>query len=201
MEDLPEFYRENNVEVIASLPYYIENDVDSVRGNGTFRKSIVALQRLNQLGYGTNSGGTEINLVYNPKGAFLPSQQSALEAEYKKELFSRFGITFNKLYTFANMPIGRFRNFLSRTGNFERYMEKLKSSFNPSTLDGIMCRHILNVGCDGRLYDCDFNQMIGLGLCGNYPVYIKDFDYKLLSQRKIALDDHCFGCTAGQGST
>lgn len=201
MEDLPEFYSENSVEVIASLPHYFEDNVDRVRGNGTFRKSINALQRLNALGYGQDSGEAVISLVYNPVGAFLPPSQAVLEEEYKKELLKRSGISFNHLYTFANMPIGRFKNYLVRTENLEKYMEKLKSSFNPATLKGIMCRQIINVGWDGRLYDCDFNQMIGLNVIDGYPQHIKDFDFSMLSEREIAVGEHCYGCTAGQGST
>ncbi len=201
MRDLPEFYRENNIEVIASLPYYIENNVDRVRGNGTFQKSIKALQRLNSLGYGGDSNRVKVNLVFNPQGAFLPPSQASLEEEYKKELFKRFGISFNHLYTFTNMPVGRFRDFLIRTGSLDKYIERLKSSFNPETIQGLMCRRILNIGWDGRLYDCDFNQMIGLGLLDGYPEHIREFDYKLLSERAIAVDDHCLGCTAGHGST
>lgn len=201
MEDLPAFYRENNVEVIASLPYYLRDNVDRIRGDGTFQKSINALKKLNSLGYGRDSGEPLISLVYNPQGAFLPAAQSVLEEEYKKQLRNEFNISFNNLYTFTNMPLGRFRDFLVRTGNIEKYLQKLMSSFNPATVDDIMCRHILNVGWDGRLYDCDFNQMSGLGLMPGYPQHIKDFDYRSLSRREIAVDDHCYGCTAGQGST
>lgn len=201
MGDLPTFYRERNVEVIASLPYYIQDTVDRVRGNGTFRKSIEALKTLNSLGYGNGSDEAVVNLVYNPQGAFLPAMQSLLEEEFKKSLYRDFGISFNRLYTFTNMPVGRFRDFLVRTGNFEKYMEKLSYSFNPETLDSIMCRHVLNIGWDGRLYDCDFNQMMGLELLDGYPQHVREFAYAPLSQRKIAVDDHCYGCTAGQGST
>jgi radical SAM/Cys-rich protein len=198
---LPEFYRDNNVEVIASLPYYIEDSVDRVRGNGAFQKSIDALQKLNNLGYGHNSDHAVLNLVYNPQGAFLPPSQAELEEEYKKELFKNYGISFNHLYTFANMPIGRFGDFLVRTRNLDKYMENLERSFNPETLESVMCRHIINVGWDGRLYDCDFNQMIGLGVIDGNPQHIKDFDFHLLSERHISVDEHCYGCTAGQGST
>lgn len=201
MDDLPEFYRDNSVEVIASLPYYLRENVDRVRGDGTFQKSIDALKRLNSVGFGDGSGEAVINLVYNPQGAFLPAPQSVLEEEYKKELRHKFNISFNNLYTFTNMPIGRFRNFLMRTKNIEKYLQKLMSSFNPGIVDKIMCRHILNVGWDGSLYDCDFNQMAGLSLLPGYPGQIKDFDYNILSGREIAVDDHCYGCTAGQGST
>lgn len=199
MEDIPEFYQKNRVELVASLPYYIEDNVDRVRGNGTFKKCIAALRKLNSLGYG-EQGGLALNLVYNPQGAFLAPDQKILEAEYKKELQARFGISFNRLYTFTNMPIGRFRHFLARTGNLEKYLDKLVCSFNPATLDGIMCRGLISVGWDGRLYDCDFNQALSL------PVNVagadlRGFDLAALSQRTINVGDHCFGCTAGQGST
>jgi radical SAM/Cys-rich protein len=201
MEDLFDFYSLNNAEIIASLPYHSETVVDKVRGNGAFQKSIKALQQLNSLGYGKSAGGKKLNLVYNPGGAFLPSAQSALEDEYRKELKGKFDISFHCLYTFANMPIGRFREFLVRSNNFDTYMKKLTDAFNPETLTGIMCRHVINVGWDGALYDCDFNQMIGLRLSSGSPLAIKDFDCYLLAKRQIAVDDHCYGCTAGQGST
>lgn len=200
MEDLFDFYEDTSPELVASLPYYRNENVDRVRGNGVFQKSISALKRLNNIGYGRGNG-RRLNLVYNPAGAFLPPAQSFLEAEYKKELSSVYGITFTGLYTFANMPVGRFRQFLLRTGNFEKYMEKLIQAFNPETLCGLMCRRLVNVGWDGRLYDCDFNQMTGLGIAEGYPAMIRDFDHDRLDSREIVVDGHCFGCTAGQGST
>jgi radical SAM/Cys-rich protein len=201
MEDLAGFYRQTGVEIIASLPSYREDGVDRIRGTETFQKSIRALRALNRLGFGTKSDDLKLNLVYNPTGAFLPPAQSAIEEEYKRELAGRFGITFNRLYTFTNMTIGRFREFLIRTNAFEKYMEKLISAFNPETIDGIMCRHLLNVGWDGRLYDCDFNQLMGLPVQKTYAQHIQDFDDALLREREITFGDHCFGCTAGQGST
>jgi radical SAM/Cys-rich protein len=200
MEDLFDFYRGRCVEIVASLPSCHAGNVDRVRGNGVFEKSIAALRELNRLGYGADNG-RKMNLVYNPAGAFLPPAQSSLEAEYKEELSAGFGITFHRLYTFANMPIGRFRQFLIRSGNLETYMEKLIQAFNPETLCGLMCRRLVNVAWDGRLYDCDFNQMIGLNVSEGYPAMIRDFHHDRLASRKIAVDDHCFGCTAGQGST
>ncbi len=200
MEDLPEFYAENGVEVVASLPYYIESGVDRVRGAGTFKKSIKAIEKLNRLGYGVEGGGT-LNLVYNPQGAFLPPGQETLEEEYNRELKKNFGISFNELYTFANMPIGRFRDFLRLTGNVDKYIETLTTAFNPATLDGLMCRHLISVGWDGTLYDCDFNLVLGLPVDESCPRRISELDYSKLSRRKIAVDEHCFGCTAGQGST
>jgi radical SAM/Cys-rich protein len=200
MEDLFDFHGGRCTEIVASLPYYRGETVDRVRGNGVFDRSIATLRKLNSLGYGRDAG-RRLNLVYNPAGAFLPPSQSSLEAEYRKELYGGFGISFNSLYVFANMPVGRFRQFLIRTGNFEKYMERLVQAFNPETLCGLMCRRMVNVGWDGRLYDCDFNQMIGLGIAEGYPRNIADFDFDRLASRRIAVDDHCFGCTAGQGST
>lgn len=199
MENLPEFYAENEVEVIASLPHYTETGVDRVRGVGTFRKSVEALKKLNTLGYGKEEN-KPLHLVYNPMGAFLPSSQKELEEQYKKEL-AVYGIVFNRLYAFANMPLGRFREFLIRSGNMKKYMDSLKTAFNSCTLNGLMCRYIVSVGWDGTLYDCDFNQMLGLTVDIEYPEHIKDFDYGVLSRRKIITDDHCYACTAGQGST
>jgi radical SAM/Cys-rich protein len=199
MGDLFDFYSRNNVEIIASLPYHSKTGVDKVRGSGAFLKSISALQRLNKLGYGLDT--KRLNLVYNPQGAFLPPTQANLEDEYRKELRNKYDISFHSLYTFANMPIGRFREFLIRSKNFDSYMRKLRDSFNPETLSGVMCRRLLNVGWDGTLYDCDFNQMIGLRLLDAYPRSLRAFDRSLLSARQIAVDDHCYGCTAGQGST
>jgi radical SAM/Cys-rich protein len=199
-EYLPEFYAAHDIEVIASLPHYTKDSVDRVRGEQTFRKSIEALRKLNSLGYGNDSDKKQLHLVYNPMGAFLPSSQSELEEQYKRELQS-FGVVFNKLYTFANMPIGRFKDFLKRSNNYDMYMEKVRKAFNPDTLDGLMCRYLISVGWDGTLYDCDFNQMIGLRVLDGYPRTIKDFDHHLLAKRQIAVDDHCYGCAAGQGST
>jgi radical SAM/Cys-rich protein len=172
-----------------------------VRGSGTFQKSIRALERLNRLCYADGSSTKKLNLVYNPSGAFLPPAQKTLEEDYKRELQRRFGISFDKLYTFANMPIGRFRDYLMRTNNLEKYMEKLMNAFNPKTIDGLMCRYLVSVGWDGILYDCDFNQLLGLNLNKDCPQHIKDFDYSRLAKRNIILDEHCYVCTAGQGST
>lgn len=201
MEDLPAFFQENNVVVIASLPYYLGDNVDRVRGSGTFEKSVAALSRLNDLGYGNGSDGLVLNLVYNPPGAFLPAAQQSLEGEYRDELGRRYGITFDSLYTITNMPIGRFRDFLIRTNNLDSYLERLKCSFNPSAVDAIMCRRTISIAWDGRLFDCDFNQVIGLGIRKGYPRHIDEFDLKMLKNREIAFGDHCYGCTAGQGST
>jgi len=201
LSDLPAFYHDQGVDLIASLPYYLEDGVDRVRGHGTFKKSIEALKRLNGLGYGNGVPGCALSLVYNPQGAFLAPEQASLEAEYKKELKKRFDISFNRLFTFTNMPIGRFKEFLVRTGKLDNYMEKLAEAFNPKTLEGIMCRYLVSVGWDGTLYDCDFNQVLGIALSQDAPRHIRDFDFDSCSGRTIAIDDHCYGCTAGQGST
>lgn len=201
MEDLAEFYSRNCVEVIASLPCYTESTVDGVRGKGAFEKSIRAIREMNRLGYAAGVADRKLNLVYNPSGSFLAPPQKALEEDYKRELFGRYGVTFDSLYTFANMPVGRFRDSLVSTGSLGEYMEKLECAFNPLTLDGLMCRRIISVGWDGKLYDCDFNQMLGLPLDRDCPGTIRDFDRSMVSGRSIAVDDHCYGCTAGQGST
>ncbi len=200
MEDLPEFYRDQGVELVASLPYYLEDNVDRVRGSGTFRKCIDALRRLNGLGFGKEEGRI-LNLVYNPQGAFLAPGQDALEAEYRRELGARFGIAFSRLFAFTNMPIGRFREFLVRTGNLEKYMTRLVCAFNPATFDGLMCRRLVSVGWDGRLHDCDFNQVLGIPVHSGAPAHIREFDAAALARRVIEVGDHCFGCAAGQGST
>jgi radical SAM/Cys-rich protein len=198
MENLPEFFVDNNVEVIASLPYYIEETVDSVRGKGAFEKSIRALRKLNELGYGSSR---ILNLVYNPPGAYLPAAQAELEEEYKRELKKRFGVAFSGLYAFTNMPLGRFREFLVRSGQLEKYMERLVASFNPATFESVMCQKILSVSWDGTLYDCDFNQAVGLQVNSGSPRHIGEFEYEMLSNRQIEVGEHCFGCTAGRGST
>lgn len=200
MEGLPDFYRDNAVEIIASFPYYTEGEVDRVRGGGTFRKSILALQKLNALGYGDGLSGGKLNLVYNPPGAFLAPSQRTLEEDFRRELKNRYGICFDNLYTFANAPIGRFREFLERSGNLQKYLEQLACAFNPQTLEGLMCRHLISVDWNGMLYDCDFNQVLGLH-AGGVPHNINDFDYEELSKRQIFVGDHCYACTAGQGST
>ncbi len=199
MEYLPEFYRDNDVEIIASLPFYLESNVDRVRGKGSFQKCVEALRKLNSLGYGAQGSEKKLRLVYNPSGAFMSPSQKMLEADYRRELQERFGITFDSLFTFLNMPIGRFRDYLVRSGNFEKYMEKLICAFNPETLEGLMCRHLINVGWDGTLYDCDFNQMLGLGVHSSRS--ISDFDHQELVDRAINTGEHCYGCTAGRGST
>jgi radical SAM/Cys-rich protein len=200
MTDLPEFYRDAGVELIASLPCYLEENIRAVRGDDAFRKSVDALRRLNALGFGA-SAGLSLSLVYNPGGPFLPPLQAGLEADYRRELQARYGISFTRLYTFTNMPIGRFRDALARTGRLDQYRALLASSFNAAALDSVMCRSLLSVGWDGRLADCDFNLVLGIPLAEGAPRHIREFDYERLAFRRIAVDDHCYGCTAGQGSS
>ena len=200
-EDVPGFFAENQVEVIASLPYYMEQNTDSQRGKGVFQKSVAALKKLNALGYGIEGCGLILNLVFNPGGAFLPPSQRALEADYKREMQKRYGISFNNLFTITNLPVGRFLAYLNSSGNFEMYMGKLVASYNPSAATNVMCRNILSVGWDGTLYDCDFNQMLGLSVNHGAPSHLKEFDISMLSKRQIVTGIHCYGCTAGAGSS
>jgi len=199
--NLPEFLREHQVEIVASLPCYLEKNVDTQRGKGVYAKSVEALQWLNRLGYGKPGTGLMLNLVYNPIGAALPPPQKKLEEDYRQQLADRYGIVFNNLYTITNMPISRFLTDLTRHGNYERYMELLLQSFNPRTLDGLMCRSLVSVGWDGTLYDCDFNQMLGMPINHGLPPHLRDFDAFLLGRREIRTGTHCFGCTAGSGSS
>ena len=200
-EDLPEFFRGMSIEVVSSLPYFLEPQTDAQRGNGVFRKSIIALRRLNAIGYGIENSGLWLNLVYNPVGAFLPPPQESIEADFKRELISRYGLVFNHLYTITNMPINRFLDYLRRSGNEERYIRKLIDAFNPSTVGGLMCRNLVSVDWKGRLYDCDFNQMLELGVAPKLPQTIADFDPEKFARRRITTGSHCFGCTAGAGSS
>lgn len=200
-EGMPDFFVENSVEVIASLPYYMEQTTDSQRGKGVFQKSIEALKRLNALGYGIDGSGLILNLVFNPCGAFLPPSQKALEADYKGEMHKRYGISFNNLFTITNIPIGRFLVYLNSSGNFNGYMTRLVSSYNSSAAANVMCRNIISVGWDGTLYDCDFNQMLGMAVNHGAPSHIKDFEMSQLSSRQIVTGLHCYGCTAGAGSS
>jgi radical SAM/Cys-rich protein len=166
-----------------------------------FDKSIEALLLLNGLGYGRPDSGLRLNLVYNPVGAYLPPQQGAIEAQFRKELRARHGVEFTHLYTITNMPISRFLEFLVESGNYEGYMERLANAFNPSAAAGLMCRYTLSVGWDGTLYDCDFNQMLDLPVDHRAPKHIRDFDPALLASRQIVTRNHCYGCTAGSGSS
>ncbi len=200
-ERLAQFLADQGVEVVASLPYYLADRTDAQRGQGVFEQSITALRLLNSLGYGQPDTGLTLNLVYNPTGAFLPPAQAAIEAEYKRELEKRHGLVFNHLFTITNMPIARFRHFLERTGNYDKYLSRLAAAFNPDAAPNVMCRSLVSVGYDGLLYDCDFNQMLDLPVSASVPRHIGDFDAFLLARRPIVTGNHCLGCTAGAGSS
>jgi radical SAM/Cys-rich protein len=200
-DDLPRFLAEHEVEIIASLPCYLERNTDGQRGDGVFSRSIDALRRLNALGYGQPDGRLPLHLVYNPLGPSLPPPQAGLECDYHRELHARYGVVFHRLYTITNLPVSRFLDDLVRGGKYDAYMEKLIGAFNPMAADGVMCRTLLSVDWQGRLYDCDFNQMLDLGLAQGLPATIHEFDADRLRQRMIVTGRHCFGCTAGAGSS
>jgi radical SAM/Cys-rich protein len=220
--DLPEFLAAHHVEIVASLPSYAMSQTDRQRGEGVFDQSIAALQRLNAIGYGRDGSGLVLNLVTNPVGAFLPASQAALERDWKRELARCHGVEFNRLYTITNMPISRFLEWLERSDNLESYLTKLVNAFNPATVDALMCRYTLSVGWDGRLFDCDFNQMLQLGVAAHAPQTIEDLVEWLepasgdgqaaatgqpraelgdILGRRVVTGPHCFGCTAGSGSS
>jgi radical SAM/Cys-rich protein len=195
---LPEYLAAHEVEVIASLPCYLEENVDAQRGNGAFLKSIRALKKLNAVGYGTR---LPLTLVYNPVGPKLPPAQAELEADYKTELHRRYGVEFTALFTITNQPIGRFAEDLRQHGKWKDYLELLANSFNPSTVENLMCRSTLSVGWRGELYDCDFNQMLGMQLRNSRPLFLWDVTTGDLERRPIQTDVHCLACTAGCGSS
>jgi radical SAM/Cys-rich protein len=199
--DLPDFLAEHGVEVVASLPSFSERQTNAQRGDGVFADSIAALRRFNELGYGSEGSGLQIHLVTNPVGAYLPGAQASLEADWKRELQRRYDVRFNRLYTITNMPISRFLQFLIDSGNLQAYMDRLAAAFNPAAVEGLMCRTTLSVGWDGRLYDCDFNQMLDLGTTSAAPQTIFDATPASLASRPIVVGPHCFGCTAGAGSS
>ncbi|MEZ4230810.1 MAG: arsenosugar biosynthesis radical SAM protein ArsS [Polyangiaceae bacterium] len=196
--DLPQFFATHDVEVICSLPHYRALGTDSQRGEGVFEKSIRALKRLNAVGYGR--GAHRLVLVTNPVGAFLPPDQASLEREWRRELAERHGVHFDALYTITNMPISRYLEWLLDSGNLDAYLKRLVAAFNPAAARGVMCRNTLSVGYDGTLYDCDFNQMLDLSLTQGIA-HFRDFDPEVLSARTIRVNRHCFGCTAGAGSS
>jgi len=198
---LAEFLAQHQVEIVASLPYFLEHQTDAQRGAGVFSKSIEAIRMLNALGYGTPGSGLALNFVFNPAGAFLPPAQHAIEADFRRELRRRYGIEFNSLYALANVPIGRFRDFLDASGNYEPYMQRLVNAYNPVAAAGVMCRYTLSIGWDGTLYDCDFNQMLGLTTNHGAPAHIRDFSVEMLNRRQIVTGQHCYACTAGGGSS
>ncbi|KAL7455245.1 hypothetical protein ACHAWC_007458 [Mediolabrus comicus] len=213
-EDLVDFLKENRVKVVASLPCYGEDNVDAQRGRGVFQRSIAALHKLNEAGYGSSSD-LELDLVYNPSGAFLPPSQESLEGDYKRELFENFGIEFNNLITITNMPIKRFADHLAKQGQMKEYMELLVNNYNPQTVGGLMCLNTVSVGWDGSLFDCDFNQQLGMGIVGvgekaeaaeggSNKKRLSVFDIESLTDLEkysVLTDNHCFGCTAGSGSS
>jgi radical SAM/Cys-rich protein len=198
---LPGFLAEHRVEIVASLPYYQARQTDAQRGDGVFEDSIAALRELNALGYGVPGTGLVLNLVTNPVGAFLPPPQAPAERDWRRELERRHGIVFTRLYTITNMPISRFLEHLDEKGQTEAYLSRLVQAFNPAAAAGVMCRTTLSVGWDGTLYDCDFNQMLELRVLDGLPANIMDFEAATLATRSIALGPHCFGCTAGAGSS
>jgi radical SAM/Cys-rich protein len=199
--DLPEFFATHQVEVVASLPHYQPRATDAQRGDGVFATSITALRRLNALGYGHEGTGLLLDLVYNPSGAFLPPRQASIEPEFRRELLARYGIVFNRLFVLTNMPIRRFLDFLVATGQHEAYLSRLAAAFNPAAVAGLMCRSTLSVAWDGTLHDCDFNQMLELPLAPGFPRHVADLDPDGLAGRPIVTGLHCYGCTAGQGSS
>jgi len=202
-EDLAVFLATNKVEIIASMPCYSAENVNAQRGEGVFEGSIAALQLLNSLGYGIHAE-LPLHLVYNPVGAFLPPSQAELEADYKRELKKHFGVVFNNLYTLTNLPIGRFASYLRHNDRLAEYMDLLIQAFNPSTIDGLMCRNTISVGWRGEVYDCDFNQQLGMQCRGNgerKPLFLWDIVPDSLEGREIMTGNHCFGCTAGAGSS
>ena len=198
--DLPRFYKQHNIEVVSSLPCYTQDGTDKQRGNGVFEESIQALHMLNELGYGQEESGLILNLVYNPSGSALPPPQQSLEKEYKKILKQKFDIEFNNLFVITNVPINRYLDYLITSGNYENYMEKMVNAYNPLAAENVMCRNTISVGWDGYLYDCDFNQMLDLKVdCRSN--HISQFNINKLINREIITGQHCYGCTAGSGSS
>jgi radical SAM/Cys-rich protein len=199
-EDMPQFFKEHKVQLVASLPCYMEENVSIQRGNGVFEKSIGMLRTLNNLGFGIDPS-LPLHLIYNPVGPFLPPNQNQLECEWKRELYDRFGIRFNKLYTIANMPIGRFWERLKKERRDKEYMQLLREGFNCQTVSELMCRHQICVAWDGVMYDCDFNIALGLPVVEEVPRHIKDFNLDVHMKRKVFTGNHCYGCAAGTGSS
>ncbi len=199
--DLPEFFAKHNVHVVSSLPYYKRGKTDRQRGDGVFDKSIEALHMLNKVGYANPEKGLVLDLVYNPSGAFLPGDQSQLEMEFKSALLEDFDIRFNNLFAITNLPISRFLDYLVASENFEDYMEKLVGAFNPTAVDGVMCKNTISIDWKGYLYDCDFNQMLELKTAVKGSQHISEINLNALKDRDIMVNNHCFGCTAGAGSS
>jgi len=200
-EGFIDLYARHNVEVIVSLPHWDARTTNRQRGEGIFPRVLKALGRLNERGYGQVNSGLIVNLVHNPSGAYLPGSQAGLENQYRKTLKEKQGVDFNQLFCITNMPLGRYLQYLHQTDNYEDYMNTLVKAFNPVALDRVMCKKTLSVAWDGNLYDCDFNQMIGLTTDHGAPDHISAFDFEKLSQREIVTGNHCYGCTAGAGSS
>lgn len=199
--DLPEFFKKHKINVVSSLPSFTARRTDAQRGDGVFNKSIEALKMLNEVGYGKEGSGLKLDLVYNPSGAYLPDDQAVLQNEFKTRLREGFNIEFNELYAITNLPVSRFLDYLLNSGNYEEYMNELANAFNPVAAEGVMCRNMISIGWDGFLYDCDFNQMLDLKLNHGAPDHIKDFDWDKVLNREIIINQHCYGCTAGAGSS
>lgn len=199
--DLPQFFKNHRVRVVSSLPFYDASKTDRQRGDGVFEKSIEALKMLNAVGYGEDDSGLVLDLVYNPTGAFLPGDQLQLERDFKMSLKKNHDIDFNNLFTITNIPISRFLDFLIATENYDEYMEKLVNAFNPAAVEGLMCRNTLSIDWKGFLYDCDFNQMLGLKVDKKAPQHLSIFNSEQLTNRTIVTGQHCYACTAGAGSS
>jgi len=200
LKELPEFFQDKNIQLVASLPCYTKENVCAQRGPNVYEKSITALKKLNNLGYGREPS-LKLIIVYNPGGSFLPPDQQALESDYRRELLEQFDIQFTNLFTITNMPIGRFLDSLKKDRQEKKYLQLLKDSFNPQTVEDLMCRHQICVAWDGTLYDCDFNGALGLTVNHGAPSHIRNFDVSSLLTRRIMTGEHCFGCTAGHGSS
>ena len=198
--DLPEFFAKHKVIIASSLPYFSKSRTDNQRGDGVFEDSIKSLKMLNEVGYGKEGTGLQLDLVYNPSGAFLPTGQETLEAEFKRQLKRKYNIEFNRLFAITNLPISRFLDYLIESENYVSYMTELVNAFNPATVESVMCRNTISVSWDGYLYDCDFNQMLDLKVAAKSQ-HINDFDLEELANRSIVLNQHCYGCTAGAGSS
>ena len=198
--DLPEFFKKHNIHVVSSMPHWTRGKTDKQRGSGVFDKSIKALQDLNAQGYGLSKSNLKLDLVYNPSGAFLPGDQVSMERDFKNALLEDFGIQFNNLFTITNLPVSRFLDYLIASGNYEDYMYALVKAFNPMAVDNVMCKNTLSVGWDGYLYDCDFNQMLGLKVASKVT-HINQYNESILNNRDIVISQHCYGCTAGAGSS
>ena len=198
--DLPDFFKKHNVHVVSSMPHYTRGKTDKQRGNGVFDKSIEALQQLNAVGYGQEDGPLRLDLVYNPSGAFLTADQAAMERDFKKALKEDFDIDFHNLFAITNLPISRFLDYLIASENYEDYMYALVDAYNPAAVENVMCTNTISVSWDGWLYDCDFNQMLGLKVASKVK-HIKDYNEEVLNNRNIIISQHCYGCTAGAGSS